>query len=86
MSSVMEASELVRGAKGRKVSFRHILHAENSIADWLGRVAARCQETLKNVECLFPSLRETDVALLMLDLGEVAHLTTPIESSLVVSK
>ena len=68
------------------MSFRYIPRTDNSIADSLGWVAARHQETLKHMKCLFLSLRETDVAPLMLDLGKVAHLATPMERSLVVSE
>ena len=68
---VTEARRRIKGARGRRVCFKHIPREQNCLADWLCRVALKMQKHVPEVASAFPHLGEGDVPPVVLDLQEV---------------
>ena len=73
----MEVRELVKVEQGKRVSFHHISHTQNELADWLGRVAYHRWASMPHEEWCFPGLGESAPTPLLLDLPVVTQLATP---------
>ena len=71
MAAVTEARRLIKGARGRRVCFKHIPWEQNCLADWLCHMALKMRRHVPEVASIFPDLGEGDVPPVVLDLQEV---------------
>ena len=72
-AAVTEARCRIKGARGRRVCFKHIPQEQNCLADWLCRVALKMWRHIPEVVSTFPHLGEGDVPPVVLDLQEVGQ-------------
>ena len=69
-----EARRRVKATRGQRVCFKHIPREENSLADWLCRVALKQRAHTPAVEKAFPTLTEGSTPPAIMDLEEATQV------------